>query len=164
MCACTCVVTQHMTSTQRTPKSSRTWQMARRRAVGNEPKGDVGEYSTISRKNIICKCNNSREIKDFTKNILLTFEHLINIVIIEQNWFGPFWSKFWKYKEKQIMLFWKARRSNVSEHLLRFVTYIEREKCICTVFLHIKVQPKQCFQYIFGVHHLFLKFTKVSHL
>ena len=65
MCACTCVVTQHMTSTQRTTKSSRTWLMARRRVVGNEPKGDVGEYSTISRKNIIC--NNSREIKDFTK-------------------------------------------------------------------------------------------------
>ena len=39
--------------------------MARRMAVGNEPKGDVGEYSTISRKNIVC--NNSREIKDFTK-------------------------------------------------------------------------------------------------
>ena len=65
MCACTCVVTQHMTSTQRTAKSSRTWLMARRRVVGNEPKGDVGEYSMISRKNIICK--NSREIKDFTK-------------------------------------------------------------------------------------------------
>ena len=65
MCACTCVVTQHMTSTQRTAKSSRTWLMARRRVVGNEPKGDVGEYSTISGKNIIC--NNSREIKDFTK-------------------------------------------------------------------------------------------------
>ena len=65
MCACTCVVTQHMTSTQRTTKSSRTWLMARRRVVGNEPKGDVGEYSTISRMNIIC--NNSREIKDFTK-------------------------------------------------------------------------------------------------
>ena len=41
--------------------------MARRRVVGNEPKGDVGEYSTISRKNIICK--NSREIKDFTKKM-----------------------------------------------------------------------------------------------
>ena len=39
--------------------------MARRRVVGNEPKGDVGEYSTISIENIIC--NNSREIKDFTK-------------------------------------------------------------------------------------------------
>ena len=68
MCACTCVVTQHMTSTQRTTKSSRTWLMARRRVVGNEPKGDVGEYSTISIKNIIC--NNSREIKDFTKKLL----------------------------------------------------------------------------------------------
>ena len=40
MCACTCVVTQHMTSTQRTT-------------------------STISVKNIIC--NISRKIKDFTK-------------------------------------------------------------------------------------------------
>ena len=39
--------------------------MARRRVVGNEPKGDVGEYSTISIENIICI--NSREIKDFTK-------------------------------------------------------------------------------------------------
>ena len=39
--------------------------MARRRVVGNEPKGDVGEYSTISIENIIC--NNNREIKDFTK-------------------------------------------------------------------------------------------------
>ena len=39
--------------------------MTRRRVVGNKTKGDVGEYSTISRKNIIC--NNSREIKDFTK-------------------------------------------------------------------------------------------------
>ena len=39
--------------------------MARRRVVGNEPKGDVGEYSTISVENIIC--NNSREIKDSTK-------------------------------------------------------------------------------------------------
>ena len=38
---------------------------------GNEPKGDVGEYSTISRKNIIC--NNSREIKDFTKKIMLSW-------------------------------------------------------------------------------------------
>ena len=42
--------------------------MARRRVVGNEPKGDVGEYSTISVKNIIC--NISREIKDFTKKRL----------------------------------------------------------------------------------------------
>ena len=40
--------------------------MARRRAVGKEPKEDVGEYSMISIENIIC--NNSREIKDFTKN------------------------------------------------------------------------------------------------
>ena len=40
--------------------------MARRRVVGNEPKGDVGEYSTISIENIIC--NNGRVIKDFTKN------------------------------------------------------------------------------------------------
>ena len=39
--------------------------MARRRAVGKELKGDVGEYSTISIENIICI--NSREIKDFTK-------------------------------------------------------------------------------------------------
>ena len=83
MCACTCVVTQHMTSTQRTPKSSRTWQMARRRAVGNEPKGDVGEYSTISRKNIIC--NNSREIKVFTKkscyhDAAICVHHVIMVV------------------------------------------------------------------------------------
>ena len=41
--------------------------MARRRAVGKEPKGDVGEYSTIGVKNIIC--NNSREIKEFTKTL-----------------------------------------------------------------------------------------------
>ena len=40
--------------------------MAGRRRVGKEPKGDVGEYSTIGVKNIIC--NNSREIKYFTKN------------------------------------------------------------------------------------------------
>ena len=39
--------------------------MAGRRVVGNEPKGDVGKYSTISEKNIIC--NNSKEIKDFHK-------------------------------------------------------------------------------------------------
>ena len=39
--------------------------MARRRAVGKEPKEDVREYSMISIENIIC--NNSREIKDFTK-------------------------------------------------------------------------------------------------
>ena len=71
MCACTCVVTQHMTSTQRTAKSSRTWLMARRRVVGKEPKGDVGEYSTISRKNIVC--NNSREIKDVTKKHIETW-------------------------------------------------------------------------------------------
>ena len=52
--------------------------MARRRVVGNEPKGDVGEYSTISIKNIIC--NNIREIKDFTKNNLgkaILFIHII---------------------------------------------------------------------------------------
>ena len=66
MCACTCVVTQHMTSTQRTPRSSRTLPMTRRRAVDSSRKGMWGKYSTISRKNIVC--NNSKEIKDFTKN------------------------------------------------------------------------------------------------
>ena len=53
--------------------------MAGRRRVGKEPKGDEGEYSTIGVKNIIC--NNSREIKDITKNI----PGLINLGILSGN-------------------------------------------------------------------------------
>ena len=49
--------------------------MARRRAVGKELKGDVGEYSTISIENIICI--NSREIKVSQKKLskLKTFSY-----------------------------------------------------------------------------------------
>ena len=49
-----------------------TMALARRRAVGKEPKGGVGKYSTISVKNNIC--NISREIKDYTKNL---FTHIL---------------------------------------------------------------------------------------
>ena len=65
MCACTCVVTQHMSSNTQNKPSQADQGIGRKEGSGKKSRNGDGKYSTISVKNIIC--NSSKEIKDFTK-------------------------------------------------------------------------------------------------
>ena len=65
MCACTCVVTQHMSSNTQNKPSQADQGIGRKEGSGKKSRNGDGKYSTISENNIIC--NISKEIKDFTK-------------------------------------------------------------------------------------------------
>ena len=67
MCACTCVVTQHMSSNTQNKPSQADQGIGRKEGSGEKSRNGDGKYSTISVKNIIC--NISKEIKDFTKRL-----------------------------------------------------------------------------------------------
>ena len=66
MCACTCVVTQHMSSNTQNKPSQADQGIGRKEGSGEKSRKGDGKYSTISVKNNIC--NISKEIKDFTKS------------------------------------------------------------------------------------------------
>jgi hypothetical protein len=69
MCACTCVVTQHMSSNTQNKPSQADQGIGRKEGSGKKSRNGDGKYSTISENNIIC--NISKEIKDFTKSFFI---------------------------------------------------------------------------------------------
>ena len=81
MCACTCVVTQHMSSNTQNKPSQADLGIGRKEGSGEKSRKGDGKYSMISVKNIIC--NISREIKDFTKTMIThSFQFLMILKFI----------------------------------------------------------------------------------